>query len=236
MKFLIICLLATLNFCAFVNSVKLVCEFKSSISNGYACFVKELEITSKSDRVITEVTGVHLNSKTDDDVVYFQSQQHVIKYFPLNLDFFFKNLNNVYINGSSMVEVNAEDLQQFGSNFIGFVIQNSNLEVLEAGLFATMPNLKTVSFHGNNIRNVDGGVFTNLKQLNKIWFGSNSCYSGKSIEGNATAAMEISIEIEKKCNNSSQVAQSYQNDLRDIRSMLEVIMAKVNKLESERRP
>lgn len=236
MKFLTICLLVTLNFCAFVNSVKLVCDFKSSISNGYACFVKELEITSKYDRVITEVIGVHLNSKTNDDVMYFQSTGKILKFFPLNLEKFFKNLNHVLINGSSMVEVNAEDLQQFGSHFKALTIQNSNLQVLEDGLLSTMPNLEEVSFHGNNIRHVDAGVFTNLKKLNKIWFGLNSCYSGKSIEGNATAAMSFSIEIEKKCNNPSQVTQSYQNDLRDIRSMLEVIMAKVNKLESGRTP
>lgn len=235
MKFLIICLLASLNLCVIIDGVKLDCDFELW-SKGYVCKVKELKITSKYDRVITEVTGDHKDGKSNADVMQIHSDQHVVKYFPLDLAKYFKNINNVFINGSSMVEINAEDLQQFGSQIREFSIQHGNLKVLEAGLFATMPNLVEISFASNHIRHVGEGVFTNLKKLNKIWFRYNSCYSDSSIDGNTTTAMNLSIDIEKKCKNPSQVAQNCQNELRDVHSMMEAIMAKLTKLENGRLP
>lgn len=199
MKFLVFCLFTILNERAIVDGVRLDCTFNES-NRGYGCFVKYLEITSDDDRTITEMTGEHQFGKTDEDVVYFESHGHTVKYFPIELGKIFKNLNYVFFNESSMEEITTTDLQQFnGASFKGLTIQVANLEEIYEDLFATMPNLEEVSFAYNKIYHVDDGVFTNLKHLKKLWFGKNSCLSIESIDGNTTAVMKVSTDIERNC-------------------------------------
>lgn len=199
MKFLAFFILSALNSYANGEGVALICDFEEYEVLGYGCDVKYLKIDVKNDRTITNVFGNHQGNKTNKDVKFLYSDHHKMNFFPLNLTKNFQNLNNIYINDSSMLEVNVGDFQQFGTAIEEITIQNSKIEVLEAGLFATMPNLKEISFYNNKIKHVDDGVLTNLKQLKNLWFGSNACYSGYSVDGNETAVMIISKKIEKKC-------------------------------------
>lgn len=198
MNLFIFCLTLTLNFCVVIEGVTLACEFVE-YNRGYACIVKYMEITSKDDRTVTEVIGDHLIGRSNKNVTIFKSNQQILNYFPLILARKFKNLREILIYGSSMMEINAKDLRQFRLNLKVFVIQVGNIEVLQAGLFATMTNLEEVSFAYNEILQVADGVFTNLKHLKKLWFAYNRCHEGNSIDGNSTGVMQLSAEIEKKC-------------------------------------
>lgn len=198
MKILIFCLLAFLN--VLVEGVLLVCDFKTTARGGYGCEVNHLGIESKCDRTITDVLGSHQFNKTNDDVVHFYSMEHTIQYFPLGLTKHFKNLNSVFITKSYMLEIHADDFKQFGSTLKEITIKNSYIENLEAGLFASTPNLKLINFNKNQIATVDKGVFTNLKQLKKLWFCYNVCYSGYT----KNDVKYLSEEIEENCKESSE--------------------------------
>jgi Leucine-rich repeat (LRR) protein len=93
------------------NSIQLNCDFKI-IHKIYTCQAKNLKITSKDDRHISEVIGTHLRNKNIKDVTSFFSADNQIIFFPLNLENFF-NLTKIRINNGNLREIKLEDLQNF---------------------------------------------------------------------------------------------------------------------------
>lgn len=229
MKFSIICVLVTLNFCAIVVSVPLVCEFKFFGQRGYGCSTRYLKIVSKDNRSISEVFGDHLHGKTNEDVLNFELLTGV-NYFPHNLGQNFINLEYINVNRASIAVLNAEDFEQFSPKLKSLTVQSSSIEVLEAGLFDNVPNLEIISLTNNKIKHVDDGVFTSLKKLKILWFYSNPCFVYQSISPTNVTIMSISIDIEKKCKDISRINQK---DLGKVHKELDEINARLSKLENE---
>lgn len=87
-------ILSLITFCGLLpnsESIAVECDFKDT-SSGYTCEVKSIEITSKYNQTITEVNENHINNKTNDDVKFFKSYNHTVKFFPLGLVTKFNNL------------------------------------------------------------------------------------------------------------------------------------------------
>lgn len=203
------------------GNISISCEFEIYETTIYACNSKGWQIKSLDNRTVVNVTGNHLKGKTNDDVKYFKSDGNFVKYFPLDLTSFLRNLENVEITNSSLVEVKSSDLQQFGANLKTFWPLHNMIEVLEADLFKFNPNLEKISFFDNRIRHVEDGIFTNIKNLWRLRFDNNLCISDFAI--NKTAITKLVYEVERKCKDVAYIMRKYH----------EISMAKLDKISAK---
>lgn len=225
LNFLLFFLIAIL---CIVESVKLMCNFEVDADHGYLCKATNLQILSKSDRMITELTGDHQKDKTDDDVKFFSSDSNVVRFFPLNLSHIFKNLESVQIETSTLSDIYSSDLKQFGEKLRKLWLGSNAITALDFDLFKFTPNLEEISFYGNQIRHVDSGVFSNLNKLSKVFFTFNVCHSGSSFNG----ILSLVGRIEEKCKDFQLMAGRLRTQLDKVEEELNQIKQKCN-LNSE---
>lgn len=202
MKVLIVCLIAIVGLSNYVESIVVDCIF-IELSLGYQCKAKEMTITSKDDRTITGVTGVHQYGRTNNDVKTFMTEEpiytngvtkHIVKYFPLELTTFLPNLSGVGISHSKMVEIHSSDLQQIGKNIEILMMRFNEIEILEADLFQFNPNLLAIGFYGHKLKHIEDGAFRGLEKLTILNFGEPS---GSCIDGMAWNRSEVITLVEK---------------------------------------
>lgn len=225
MKVSILCLIALFEFSLYVESVVVDCEFKDDASLGYYCGVKTLNISSKDDRTITEVTGEHFSGKTNSDVKTFYSDHQIVKFCPLGLATFFTNLKSFRINAATLSEIHSSDLKQFGDKLTGIHMGNNLIEILEADLFQFNPNLDHISFFNNKMRHVDDGTFRGLPKLTHLRLnGGNIC-----INKHATArstVIPLITEIELKCKDFAFVRSKNHQEVSQVQ--LDELNAKIS--------
>lgn len=207
-----------------ISGIVLVCDFKFQENVDYTCDVKYMRIKHKNDRTITEVFGDHLRMKNSDHVTHFSSKSNVIKFFPLNLKTFFKNLSSIRIENATLREIDSTDFQQFGGSLKSIWLSENYIEALESGLFVFNPNLSKLRFEGNKIKHVDDGVLSNLENLEELYFLENICYYGS---GQSRHEVQMMVnEIELKCKDSTYMVKRYEAQLEELKD-------KMNRIEIE---
>lgn len=218
MKSFSLFLVALLSIFKTINGIVLVCDFKYQRNFDYTCDVKYLRITQKNDRTITEVFGDHLRLKSSDEVTHFNSKSNIIKFFPLNLPTFFKNLASIQIENATLREIEHTDLRQLGGTLKNLWLSETNIEALESGLFNYNPNISKLRFESNKIKHVDDGVISHLENLEELEFLENTCYYG-SAHNRYEVQMTIN-EIELKCKDATYMAKRYQMQLEDLKDKM----------------
>ena len=124
--------------------------FYSLNSDGYTCYVRSFKKPSTDDVFVRRVTGQHLNGLKNFDIKSFYSSSNFFTSFPKNLDKFFKNLNAIFIQDSSISTLTRNDLQPFGSKLKHFVFIHNPIEVIPADLFEDTKNLEYINLKDNN--------------------------------------------------------------------------------------
>lgn len=174
MKILVLCLIAACSL-SYVESVELHCVFMDIDGSGYRCFVQSLTITSKNNRTITEVIGEHEKGRTNDDVVYLFSILKTIRFIPLEVGTFFKNLETIRISMAGLRGIESSDFEQFGGKLKKIAFDNNAIQVLEADLFQFNPNLESIDFNTNKIVRIEDGAFDGLYNLTSLYLNDNPC-------------------------------------------------------------
>lgn len=218
MKILVLCLIALYGLSHYVESVAVFCEFKDDKEKGYKCEVKYMKITSKEDRTITDVTGDHLNGNTFAEVVYFDSDHNTIKFFPLELKTFFKNLVNVRIVNATMSEIHSSDLHQFDEQLMNLWLSDNEIEFIESDLFQFNENLNVISFYNNKLRHIDNGTFGELKKLVKLRLDGNSCID--KIAHNRNSVIDLIPEAELDCKDYPYMVKYYKTHIDELKAKL----------------
>lgn len=231
MKFFIFCLIfvSTLNF--YVESVVVFCEFKVDNSYGYSCTVKYLKITSKDDRTITDVIGDHLSGRGHSDVTFFDSVNHVVKFFPLKLASAFKNLQYIEIEKGTLSELHGSDLKQFGATLKNLWFGGNAIKVLEEDLFSFNPNLQYVNFDNNKIKHVDPETFTSLEKLSILKIDGNPCIQRSVTTRNDV--INLITEIDDKCKDFPFMLKKFANSIQEQLSEMRAKVAEVDNLKAE---
>lgn len=211
MKFIIFFLFAILS-SSFIDSVIVLCKYEDHKSYGYKCVVKYLNISSKEDQTITDVIGDHRNGRNNSDVKYFNANEQIVKYFPLNLSSIFNNLETILINNANLSEIHSSDLQQFGENLKHLYLNDNSLEILEADLFQFNPNLKKIYLNRNKLKFIDDGAFRGLKKLIQLYLNGNLCMNKDADKRSNVKA--LIPEAEKKCKNYAFMLRKLQRDTR----------------------
>ncbi|KAG5670180.1 hypothetical protein PVAND_000460 [Polypedilum vanderplanki] len=166
--FLLIFLLST------VTAIEFNCDFTGS----YSCKVYNITIDSPDDVFVTKIIGTHAAGKTNNDVNTIDTRGLIIRYFPKNLESFFPNIENIFIE-SGLYELHQEDLEAF-PQLKNLYMSYNHIEYLEKDLFINNPNLQLIYFEVNNIKYVDRNVFDDLTQLTTLSLDRNNCVTGKA--------------------------------------------------------
>lgn len=171
-----------------VNSISVDCEFRDDEwgggKYGYECFVKSINITSKNDRTITEITGAHLEGRNNCNVVQFDSRVKSANYFPKDLEKFFPNIETIVIvTGAGLKEISKEDLKPFGTKLRALFIGQNPFDVVDFDLFRYNPNLELISFYESPIKHIDDGTFDNLPKLSTLIMTNVECAGNVASSG-----------------------------------------------------
>lgn len=198
MKVLILSLIALSLLSRNLEGVELFCEFKNS-DFGYMCNVKYLNITSKDDRTITNVTGNHEGGKSNNDIKFFSSQQHNVHFFPFDLAKYFNNLEIVQIKAANSFKIHNSDLQQFGGKLKQLWLEENSIEILQDGLFKFNSNLEGIDLNTNKINKIERGTFSGLEKLTTLYLhGGNPCIDKYAFRRNDV--INLISDAEYKCN------------------------------------
>lgn len=193
----------TLIFSIFIiesQSVLIDCIYEVDPSYGYKCSVlNSYLITSKDERIITEIRGQHLNGKTRDDVKFFSSYEKKVNYFPRSLTKVYRNIERVKIYGANLREITKDDLEQFGDKLKSLWLYNNKIEVIESDLFSANKNLEEIHLGTNKIKHIQNGAFNGLEKLLELHLQSNPCTGGDDWADSRHKMLQVIRRVNDKC-------------------------------------
>lgn len=152
-------------------TIQLHLKCRYELRTDYICNVEKLEITSNNIELVG-VTGTHLKSLSNENVVDLRITNQYTKYLPSGLKKFFPHLQKVWIENSRLTEV--------GESFVGFgsikelVIKNNKLTSVSANELESLLKAEVLDFSSNKISKFFGNVFQNLPHLKSINFSHNN--------------------------------------------------------------
>lgn len=212
--------------------------------DGYGCYVRSFTPESSDDKEITSIIGQHQSGKTDDDVDYFYAPQRIanLNVFPRNLKKFYKNMNLLWINHSSIKKITKSDMESAGDKLTRFYFYSNKLEVLEAGTFDFNVNLEKILLSSNRIKIIERGVFNNLPKLAYLDLNNNLCHSDYADD--RASVTELIAEIEGKCVEAPQspnfiskfneMSENFSKVFQQMRNLEEKLAAIEGKMDSSK--
>ncbi|CAG9807189.1 unnamed protein product [Chironomus riparius] len=218
MKFIIILFLV-----AFSSAVEFNCKFK----DDYTCEVISGRIINKADSYVTGVQGDHKEGKSNKNVGVFDGRKVSIKYFPRNLNTYFPNIHQIFIE-RKLREITKEDLQDFPM-LVYLYLSFNDIQIIEKDLFIYNPELRLVFLNENRIKYVDPNVFKNLPKLIYLGFEDNDCHSGIVEQGRSNVVGLIK-KISDQCSNPI-ISNELELEMKIIKQNLEVIGIKKELIE-----
>jgi hypothetical protein len=160
-----------------------------------------LTYQNDEDDTITSITAdPHNDNKTISDVTMFHSDKNIFKKFPKNIANIFGNIEMVDVYEAGIKEIKSEDLQQFGRKLKSLWLMRNEIRRVNSEAFVYNPNLEWINLSENNILHVELGTFNFafLKNLNKLYFKLNPCYSGSASDSEKLKELIAKIDIECK--------------------------------------
>lgn len=161
-------------------SVTLNCDFYHLYFTNeklYACRVQNPDSFRNASVEINKIEGMHLESKTNDDVREFSTSPWTnFKFLPKNLGKIFKHLTMIEIAFSKIAEIHQSDLKDF-KKLQYLNLEFNFLEIIEAHLFKFNTDLETIKLGNNKISHIDSRVFSHLDKLNELRLNDNKCES-----------------------------------------------------------
>jgi Leucine rich repeat len=170
------------------------------------CKVRNTIESKLDNRIVYSINENQHDNYTN--ILGFWAEYQIVRYFPHNLTRFFPNLNSVGFRYSGMMEVHAEDLQEFGEKLQYFRIANSKIETIEKDLFKYNPNLGIIGLDHNRIKYIEGYVFDHLTHLKNIWLDRNDC-----IDENVSTRADVeklSDKIKNECHRNYMILKTYE--------------------------
>lgn len=120
-----------------------------------------------------------------------------IDFFPKGLENFIPIMKLLILTTCGLKEVTQQDLSPF-MDLEDLDLSMNLIQSLEPGLFIYNPQLETILLYENLIMTVGADVFRSLRNLRRLTFGVNRCYSGQA--NNRLEVVKLIGEIRKKCN------------------------------------
>lgn len=141
----------------------------------YSCYLPEL-LRIEENQTVTAVFGIHIEGKSNLDVGMLYIRNYTsLEYFPRGIDKFFPNLIALAIDYCDINFLNGDEISAF-PNLFWFVLNfNPNLIRIPGNFFSNNPNMATIWFAGNSIKQVGENLLSSLTNLNWASFLNNYC-------------------------------------------------------------
>lgn len=160
------------------KAVTFTCRYKigqprAIIGAVYEC--NPIVVASASGTTVLEnVTGTHLEKKTNADVEFLYIVSQNLTYVPSDIETFFPNLKGIQYYISNLEHISANDLKPF-PQLLTFYVHTGFISRLDADLFKYTPNLQWLGFFRNKIEHIGVNLIGNLTELQHIHLGENVC-------------------------------------------------------------
>lgn len=192
--------------------MKLKCKFFDFKWDGkvpkYTCFVNYAWII-KPNVVIEEITGEHIDGRSNEHVEAIWFRKALLEFFPQGLGKVFPALKYFQIENCRLKKISCQDLIGL-ERLEYFYLPMNELTSVPSDLFILMPNLKKISFYRNKLQVVGSKLMQRIAP-NLIYadFGENTSinafFNPHPIDGQIP---EVSIEklmekIDQQCETPS---------------------------------
>lgn len=189
------------------------CEFKTLNPNWemkYSCSPRNLHTTYK-DRSVVAVSGVHMNGKSNANVINLYIYKQSTPYLPRNVGTFFPNLEILNAGNTKLKHLLDGDLDGL-TKLKQFDVSWNPIEKLSRDFFKGHDTIEFVSFYYCHLKVIDPQALEPLTHLEEAHFGENIC-----ITFHATDKFEIQglqMEMRDKCK-SEYYDDKIFNDIED---------------------
>lgn len=199
------------------------CKFEMKslafVPSARACVVKNLTITSPSD-TITSISN-HNTNKTEETirqqnikVIWIQNQSvKGVHYIPNGLDYFFPNLEGIFIMNSRLKKIERSDLKAFW-NLKQLTLFDNDLETLDSDLFVNNTNLRYVNFGLNKLRVVGENIFKPTAKIEQAYFHRNTCIDREA--SYKELMIRLVIDLKEQCS-IKNIPRDYQAEAKKLR-------------------
>ncbi|KAL7012946.1 hypothetical protein ACKWTF_015118 [Chironomus riparius] len=171
----------------------------------YDCSVENYpRIVTHESAQITRINGEHKSPRSSDDVFGFQAVNKVIRYFPRDLEKFFKNIQAIYIGSSQLEQIHQSDLKPL-INLTYFYLWSNNIQVIEDGLFDFNPHLQLIGLDENHIIHIHPNVFDHLHNLRFFWLKNAPCVQ-QNVHDSKKEVQKVIKMIKSQCISSEFLA------------------------------
>jgi len=157
-------------------------------------------MTTPESAKITRVTGRHKRSKSNINVIGFLAGGSKMEVFPKRLLYYFWNLKAITIKSSAIKDIFQSDLKPF-SRLVFLHISESDIQVLEEGLFDFNVDLKFLGINSKKIIHIDPNVFDKLTKLRYFKFNSVPCVK-KNVDNSESKLKAAIQKVKDQCTSS----------------------------------
>ncbi|CAG9812355.1 unnamed protein product [Chironomus riparius] len=189
----------------------------------YECMVTDIKIINKHEREVSNVSGIHDQNMTNENVKSFSIGNRVMHFMPNNVEKFFTNLIVLDVYATRLQEIHKKDLEPFPDlKFLS--LTNNELKTINFDLFVYNPNLEVLLLTGNRIEIVND-AFEFLSNLQYLSFRNNLCKSGEA-KNNRNEVIALIEDIHTNCE------IDYEKAFGQCKSVLKMIQNKQNEAET----
>lgn len=205
------------------EGVKLECSYGNIewkiVGEVYRCYAKEIQVDN--ERLVTEISGNHMEGKRNSDVkgVYIRDDKS-LTFIPRNLGIHFPNIIALQVSNCSIHEVSQTDLTYL-PNLKAIWLYKNNIKIIPYNLFVANPALELISLHDNPINNVGYGVF-DLKTLKELGFYRTTCINEEYSKFRAHDVSNMTRKIYENCTHSYRIIKELQDKVESQENAIEI--------------
>jgi hypothetical protein len=170
-----------------VRAETLYCVFKDANigyeteTSTYYCYAEKSAIFVGKRITIDGVSGVHLASKRNHDVVgVYINQATNMDLFPRGLNKIFANIHMINVYYSQLNEITQDDMKAF-PNLKYLWIYYNYIKFLREDTFDENPRLEALILNNNQLQHIDPGTFSRLSSLRVLHLAGNTCSTLTSV-------------------------------------------------------
>ncbi|KAG5667928.1 hypothetical protein PVAND_015893 [Polypedilum vanderplanki] len=153
------------------------CSFSDQVlfsTSIYTCEVQS-NFATIDDLEIGEISGTHLQDKTEINVGGWSIKEKIIFRIPTNFLENFPRLTDLKIDQTPIRYLRATDLGPLNFTLVHFALTNSKLEIIEKETFNDFGALLIIDLQGNSIFYIESTVFDGLLNTLFIDITDNKC-------------------------------------------------------------
>lgn len=163
---------------------------------------------------ITNITGVHLEAKSDADVNHFHASYLSTTFMTLGIGRFFPNLSTLIYSSSNVKYIEKANFEHMW-NLKGLWMDQNKIEDIPKNAFHYLRKLETINLSNNKIKALHDDHFVRMAELKTFRAKNNQIHEvTEALFANNHNLIELSLQ-----NNKLMIIEIDFNDLRKLKKV-----------------